>query len=89
MGKKGTAMKWMLVIMVFGTTPVKTELIFQSLSECLKAEDQMKAEYVTAYNIWDKWARENTQESGYPKSKEYQMKRIGLYNPGTCIPHKG
>jgi hypothetical protein len=82
-------MKWMLVIMVFGSTPVKTELIFPTLGECLKAEDQIKAEYATAYNTWEKWARENQQDASYPKAKEYQMKRTGLFNPGTCIPHKG
>ena len=81
-------MKWMLVAMVFGSAPVKTDLVFDRLSDCLQAEDKMKAEYASAYNVWDDWARKNPQESGYPKSKEFQMKRIGLYNPGTCIPHQ-
>jgi len=31
-------MKWMLVIVVFGAHPVKTDLVFNSLDECLKAE---------------------------------------------------
>ena len=28
-------MKWMLVVMIFGTQPVKTDLIFDTLDRCL------------------------------------------------------
>jgi len=34
-------MKWMLVIIVFGTHPVKTDLVFDSLDKCLEAEEVM------------------------------------------------
>ena len=42
-------MKWTLIVVVFGTMPVETNLIFNSLDDCLKAEEAMRAEYVRAY----------------------------------------
>lgn len=81
-------MKWMLVVMVFGTAPVKTELVFDRLSDCLQAETNMRAEYAKAYNVWNEWARKNPEESSYTTAKEAQMKRFGLYNQATCIPHQ-
>ena len=35
-------MKWMLIIIVLGATPMKTELRFDTLAECLKLEQQMR-----------------------------------------------
>jgi hypothetical protein len=47
-------MKWMLIVMVFGAAPVKTDLLFDSLDDCLKAEESARGEYARAYNIWIK-----------------------------------
>jgi hypothetical protein len=80
-------MKWMLVVVVFGLTPVKTGLLFNSLEECLKAEDASRSAYARAYNAWLQWAQANPGESGFPNSRAAMLKRIGLENPGTCIPH--
>ncbi len=80
-------MKWMLVIVVFGTYAVKTDLIFDRLDECLKAEAEARAEYARAYSEWLDWARQNPKEASYPKSQQFMTKRIGLENSGTCIPH--
>jgi hypothetical protein len=81
-------MKWMLVIMVFGLAPVKTELLYNDLGDCLLAEQKMRAEYATAYNVWNTWAEKNPVEAGFPNSREAMKKRFGLYNPATCIPHQ-
>ena len=35
-------MKWMLFVLVFGTHPVETNLLFDSLDACLKAEETMR-----------------------------------------------
>ena len=43
-------MKWMLVVMIFGTQAVKTDLIFDTLDACLAAEERMRAEQVSKYN---------------------------------------
>jgi hypothetical protein len=80
-------MKWMLVVMILGSSPVKTDLVFGSLDECLKAEDVMRGAYVDAYNAWQKWAKANPADSSYPNSEPFMQKR-GLHW-GTCIPHAG
>ena len=79
-------MKWVLVVMVFGTAPVKTDLVFNSIDECLKAETQMRHEYARAYNSWLQWALKNQKEAGYPENTEIMQKRFGLYNTATCVP---
>lgn len=82
-------MKWMFVVIVFGTMPVKTDLLFDSIDECLKAEEAMRAAYGQALNHWHNWAKRNPSEAGYPSSERFQLKRIGIENQGTCIPHAG
>ena len=80
-------MKWMLVVLVFGGSPVKTNLLYDTLDECLKAEDSMRSEYVLAFNKWNSWAKANPSEAGFPNSEAFMKRRIGLDNQGTCIPH--
>jgi hypothetical protein len=79
-------MKWTLIVLAFGTSPIKTDLVFNSLDDCLRAEDQMRAEYARAYSVWDAWAQKNQAEAGYPNSKKFMQGRIGLKNRGTCVP---
>lgn len=79
-------MKWMLVIMVFGAAPVETGMLFDSLDDCLKAEESVRAEYAMAFNKWLTWARANPTVSGFPGSQEFAQKRIGLNNSATCVP---
>ena len=31
-------MKWMLLVLIYGTIPVKTGLLFDTIDDCLKAE---------------------------------------------------
>ena len=50
-------MKWMLVIMIFGTQAVKTDLIFDTLDLCLVAEERARAEMTAKYNSWRASAR--------------------------------
>jgi hypothetical protein len=78
-------MKWTLIVLVFGASPVKTDLVFNSLEDCLRAEDQMCAEYARAYNAWNAWAQKNQTEAGYPNSQKFMEARMGLNNRGTCI----
>ena len=80
-------MKWMLIVVVFGVMPVKTNLLFDSIDDCLVAEEAMRAEYAQEFNQWLAWAKQNQVEAGYPKNREFMMQRIGLENRGTCIPH--
>lgn len=70
-------MKWLLVVIVLNT-PVKTDLVFDSLSECLSAETQMKKDWADLYNQAKKSGAEK-ETLGFMSS---QMTK------GTCIPAK-
>ena len=80
-------MKWMLIVVVFGLAPVKTNLLFDSIDDCLRAEDVVRNEYARTFNEWKVWAEQNPVEAGYPNSKKMIIKRNGLMSPGTCIPY--
>ncbi len=41
-------MKWMLVAVVFGVGPVKTDLVYSSVSECLLAGDVFAGDHSAA-----------------------------------------
>jgi hypothetical protein len=47
-------MKWMLVVLVGGVTPVQTDVMFDKLSDCLAAEEQLRKAYTDALDAWDK-----------------------------------
>lgn len=70
-------MKWMLVVLVMNS-PVKTDLTFGNLAECLSAEQEMRKEWTEVYN--------QAKKSGAEPEK------IGLISSqmtkGTCIPAK-
>lgn len=70
-------MKWVLVAIVMNM-PVKTELVFNSLQDCLEAESQMRKEWSEVYN--------EAKKSGV------QPERIGQISAamttGTCVPSK-
>ena len=79
-------MKWTLIVVVFGAMPVQTDLVFNTLDDCLKAEEQMRAEYTRAYDRWA--ATKNRPEFGHSTTRQFMRTRMGLENRGTCIPHK-
>ena len=55
----GVAMRWILVVLIGGVTPVQTDLQFDKLSDCLSAEEQLRKTYADAYEAWDKLAATN------------------------------
>ena len=70
-------MKWVLIALVMNT-PVKTDLVFDSLSECLAAEGQMRKEWAEQYSQAKKSGAEG-ETLGYMSSQ---------ITKGTCIPSK-
>lgn len=70
-------MKWVLVVIVMNA-PVKTDLVFGTLAECLSAEAQMRQEWSDLYA--------QTKKSGAAGET------LGLLSSqmtkGTCIPAK-
>lgn len=70
-------MKWMLVVIVMNA-PVKTDLVYGSLAECLSAEAQMRQEWAEHYG--------QAKKAGAP------AETLGLLSSqvtmGTCVPAK-
>jgi hypothetical protein len=82
------AMRWILVVIIGGVTPVQTDLQFEKLSDCLRAEEQLRTTYAEAYAAWDKVAANNIERRrDYRRAREFQERRLS--NTGTCIPHAG
>jgi hypothetical protein len=69
--------KWLLVVIVMNT-PVKTDLVFDTLSDCLRAETEMRRAWAEVYN--DAFRRK------MPKDTMEMVK--GQMNSGTCIPSR-
>jgi hypothetical protein len=80
-------MKWMLLVLIYGTIPVKTGLLFDTIDDCLKAEEAMRDTYVRTYNAWETWAKANPDEAHYPDIQKFMWRRDGMESTGTCIPH--
>mgnify|MGYP000887750523 FL=1 len=70
-------MKWLLVVIVMNA-PVKTDLVFNSLSDCLADETQMRKEWSDVYSQAKKASAAN-ETLGFLSS---QMTK------GTCVPSK-
>ncbi|MFZ9905772.1 MAG: hypothetical protein ACO3GE_10250 [Steroidobacteraceae bacterium] len=68
-------MNWLLVVVVLGT-PIKTDMVFPSLAECLRTEETMR-------KVWTEHqlmvAKQGT-DSAHLDSLRKQMPT------GTCIP---
>ena len=80
-------MKWMLVVLVGGITPVNTNLVFEKFADCIAAEEQMRRHYADAFEAWDRGAVVNIQRRReYVRARDLQAKRL-LSNVGTCVPH--
>lgn len=82
-------MKWMLVVLVGGVSPVNTDLVFDKFSDCLAAEEQMRQHYADAFEAWDRMAAARIdRRRDYKKARDVEAKRL-LSNVGTCVPHGG
>ena len=79
-------MKWMLVAIVL-QTPVKTDLIFDSLAECLSQEGAMRSTWAVTTN---KIFADNKKNPSFTDKdfKEYQKYFAKQTTWGTCIPAK-
>ena len=81
-------MKWMLVVLVGGVTPVQTDVLFEKLADCLAAEEQLRTAYAEALETWDKRATlAFDRRRDYVRARQLQARKLD--NTGTCIPHTG
>lgn len=70
-------MKWLLVVIVMNT-PVKTDLVFDTLGDCLRVEIEMRRAWADMYN--------QALQRKLPKDTLEMLK--GQMTSGTCIPSK-
>ncbi|WP_143278252.1 hypothetical protein [Bradyrhizobium sp. UFLA03-84] len=86
-------MKWILVVLVGGVAPVQTDLVFEKLSDCLTAEEQLQHTYADAYAALSQRFIMDEDRFNRRRSRDYRRVREGstgkLANSGTCIPHNG
>jgi hypothetical protein len=75
-------MKWMLFVLVFGAHPVETNLVYDTLDACLKAEETMRRDYAQAYSK-STWSTEGAAQTSDPSVAS----RYGQKTMATCIPH--
>ena len=74
-------MKWMLFVLVLSSHPVETNLLYDFLDACLKAEETMRTEYARVYSqgAWGATVGELNDPS--------VVSRLGQRTTATCIPH--
>src|SRR6476646_5268176 len=86
-------MKWVLVVLIGGVSPVTTDLGFEKLSDCLAAEEQLRQAYAEAFDAWNQRSSpdlnryERRRGRDYYRLREIEAKKVA--NSGTCIPHSG
>ena len=83
-------MKWILVVLIGGVTPVATDVTFEKLSDCLAAEQQLRQTYADAFASWsaensDHFDRHHRRD--FAKAREMEARKFA--NSGTCVPHAG
>jgi hypothetical protein len=85
-------MNWMLVIIVLGTQPVKTDLVFDTLDKCLAAGDLMRSEQGVSWYGWQAAMRKMGVWEGWwgywrmGKDESAMRRRLGMENETTCVP---
>lgn len=81
------------MVLVGGVAPVPTDLVFEKLSDCLVAEEQLRKAYVEAFEArsqqaalnLDRYDRRRVRD--YYRSRDMEARKVS--NSGTCIPHSG
>lgn len=72
-------MKWALVMMAMGTTPIQTNMLYDDLPACYAAEEKIAAEYTNAFN---QWTKTSSEEALIPPFIRQRVMR------GICVPHQ-
>jgi len=85
-------MKWILVVLIGGVTPVATDVTFEKLSDCLTAEQQLRQAYADAFAAWNQRAETSDRSDRHRRRDHYRARDIEarkFANTGTCVPHAG
>jgi hypothetical protein len=89
MDKSGVvAMKWMIVMIVLGTQPVKTNLLFEDLKTCSGVVDVIRQQQAEAYNAAIAWKKQQSPSAvDLGRFQADRMRVFEMENTPTCIPH--
>jgi hypothetical protein len=85
-------MKWLLVVLIGGVSPIATDVTFEKLSDCLAAEQELRQKYAAAF---DAWSQQTATLDSYDRRRRRDVQRVReldarrFANTGTCIPHAG
>jgi hypothetical protein len=79
-------MKWMLLALILGTIPVKADLLFDNVEDCLKAEDTMRKEYARVYEAGTHGPRPIRRKPKIPIARNL-CDAGTAWKPRHCIPH--
>jgi hypothetical protein len=86
-------MKWVLVVLIGGMSPIQTNVTFVKLSDCLAAADQLRQTYAEAFDAWNRRTQIAPDRFERPRRREYYRDRDPeakmFANTGTCVPHAG
>ncbi|WP_084518637.1 hypothetical protein [Bradyrhizobium sp. th.b2] len=86
-------MKWILVVLVGGVAPIQTDIVFEKLSDCLTAEQQLRQTYANAYGALSLRSMMDDDQFDRRRGRHHRRAREDaagkLANAGTCIPHTG
>jgi len=77
-------MKWILVVVVFGLGPVQTNLVYDDLESCLRAEEVVRGQWLKHMNAVAAPGTLAELNERDPNGANFLAKQI---TPGTCIPH--
>jgi hypothetical protein len=66
-------MKWMLVVLVSGITPVNTHVVFEKFADCLAAVERMRRHYADAFEASDRGAFVNARVC---QARDLEAKRL-------------
>ena len=86
-------LKWMLVVSVLGQGPITTNLVFDSLQECLETESKVRGIYENEFNARvAAWQKEYKGLSEFKAEESDRNMKLNssllLENKMTCIPHE-
>ena len=81
-------MKWMIVMIVLGTQPVKTDLMFDDLKTCSGVVDVIRQQQSEAFNAAMTWKKpQNPTAAELAGFQADRMRVLGIENTPTCVPH--
>lgn len=82
-------MKWVLVVLIGGASPVQTDLVFEKLTDCIAAEEQLQQAYAEAYTSWNRRfiagddGSERRRYRDLRRAKESQIRKLQTAAPAS------